>query len=89
MKRPENISEKAQLISGIGASSWFTILQENKAYRIERFSVDGELECSRLFDAKPSSFDVNKLFEFTYLSHCKECTIIQNGLTYKFYTNEY
>ena len=89
MKRLENISGKAQLISGVGASSWFTIKQENKAYRIERFSSDGELECSRLFDVTPSSFDLNKPFEFTYLSHCKECTIIQNGLTYKFYTNEY
>ena len=89
MKRPENISEKAQLISGIGASSWFTIKQENKAYRIERFSPDGELECSRLFDVTPSSFDVKQPFEFTYLSHCKECTIIQNEITYKFYTNEY
>jgi len=89
MKRPENISEKAQLIIGIGASSWFTIKQENEYFRIERFSPDGELECSRLFDATPSSFDINKPFEFTYLSHCKKCTIIQNRLTYKFYTNEY
>ncbi len=89
MKRPENISEKAQLISGIGASSWFTIKQENEYFRIERFSADGELECSRLFDVTPSSFDVKQPFEFTYLSHCKECTIIQNEITYKFYTNEY
>ncbi|MDA9808288.1 hypothetical protein N9B89_02780 [Flavobacteriales bacterium] len=89
MKRPENISEKAQLISGIGASSWFTIKQENEYFRIERFSPDGELECSRLFDVTPSSFDVKQPFEFTYLSHCKECTIIQNEVTYKFYTNEY
>ena len=89
MKRPENISEKAQLISGIGASSWFTIKQENKGYRIERFCPNGELECSRLFFTMKSSFDINKPFEFTYLSHCKECTIIQNGLTYKFHTNEY
>jgi len=89
MTRPKNISEKAQLISGIGASSWFTINQEKEAYRIERFSPDGELECSRLFSPAASSFDVNRPFEFTYLSHCKECTIIQNGITYKFYTNEY
>ena len=89
MKRPENISEKAQLISGIGASSWFTILQENKAYRIERFSPDGELECSRLFRAEPNTFDINHEYEFTYISHCKECTILQNNRTYKFYTNEY
>lgn len=89
MKRPENIAEKAQLISGIGASSWFTIKKENKHYRIERFSPDGELECSRLFYTTLSSFDINKPFEFTYLSHCKECTIIQNRVTYKFYNNEY
>ena len=89
MKRPENIPAKAQLISGIGASSWFTIKQENKDYRIERFSPNGELECSRLFFTTNSSFDVNKPFEFTYLSHCKECTIIQNGLTYKFHANEH
>ena len=89
MKRSENISDKAQLIRGIGASSWFTIKQENEAYRIERFSIDGELECSRLFYVALTSFDVKQPFEFTYLSHCKECTIIQNGLTYKFYTNEY
>ena len=89
MKRPENISEKAQLISGIGASSWFTIKQENEAYRIERFSPDGELECSKLFDTKSSGFDVKKPFNFTYISHCKQCTITQNELTYKFYNNEY
>ena len=89
MKRPENITDTAQLISGIGASSWFTINQENKHYRIERFSPEGKLECSRLFYPTPSSFDINKPFVFTYLSHCKECTIIQNGQTYKFYNNEY
>ena len=89
MKRPENISEKAQLISGIGASSWFTIKQENEAYRIERFSTDGELECSRLFTSSPDGFEINTEYEFTYISHCKECTILQNNKTYKFYTNEY
>ena len=89
MKRPENISEKAQLISGIGASSWFTIKQENEAYRIERFSPDGELECSRLFVSSPEGFEINTEYEFTYISHCKECTILQNNKTYKFYTDEY
>ena len=89
MNRPQNISDKAQLIKGTGASSWFTIVEENELFRIERFSPDGELECSRLFNVTPSSFDVKQPFEFTYLSHCKECTIIQNEITYKFYTNEY
>lgn len=89
MNRPQKISGKAQLIKGTGASSWFTIVEENELFRIERFSTDGELECSRLFAVTPSSFDVKQPFEFTYLSHCKQCTIIQNEITYKFYTNEY
>ena len=89
MNRPQNISDKAQLIKGIGASSWFTIVEENELFRIERFSPEGELECSRLFKADPENFDINKEYKFTYISHCKECTIIQNEVTYKFYTNEY
>ena len=89
MKIPSNISEKAQLIEGVGASSWFTIVSEKDSYRIERFSLEGELECSRLFEAKPNIFNINFPYEFTYISHCKECTIIQNKQTFKFYTNEY
>jgi hypothetical protein len=89
MKKPIKILENAQLIRGIGASSWFTIIPEGKLYRIERFSPEGEIECSRLFRVEPSTFDINNEYEFTYISHCKECTIIQNELTYKFYTDEY
>ena len=89
MQKTKNISDKAQLIKGIGASSWFTITKGNKLFRIERFSPEGELECSRLFKADPENFDINTEYKFTYISHCKECTIIQNELTYKFYTNEY
>ena len=89
MEIPKNISEKAQLIEGIGASSWFTIDAEQGRYRIERFSLEGILECSRLFEVEPNTFDINLEYKFTYLSHCKECTIIQNKITFKFYTNEY
>ena len=89
MNKPENIEETAQLIKGIGASSWFTIKSEGNLYRIERFSPKGELECSRLFRAEPNTFDVNHEHEFTYISHCKECTILQNNQTYKFYANGY
>ena len=88
MQVPKNISKKAQLIEGIGASSWFAIVAEQEFYRIERFSKDGELECSKLFNAEPKTFDINSAYEFTYLSHCKECTIIQNNTIFKFYVNE-
>ena len=89
MNKPVNIKETAQLIKGIGASSWFTIKSEGNLYKIERFSPEGELECSRLFRAEPNIFNINHEYEFTYISHCKECTILQNNQTYKFYTNEY
>ena len=89
MNKPVNIKETAQLIKGIGASSWFTIKSEGNLYKIERFSPEGELECSRLFRAEPNTFDINHEHEFTYISHCKECTILQNNRTYKFYTNDY
>ena len=89
MERPKNISKKAQLIKGIGASSWFTICKEQEGYRIERFSQEGELECSNLFQSEPDTFNIELAYEFTYLSHCKECTIIQNEQFFKFYANEY
>ena len=89
IEKPQNIDSSSQLIKGIGASSWFTIKSEGDLYRIERFSLEGELECSRLFRAEPNIFDINHEYEFTYISHCKECTILQNDRTYKFYTNEY
>lgn len=82
---PKNISKKAQLIEGVGASSWFTIIQEENLYRIERFSPEGELECSKLFEVNPNNFDINDHYQFTYLSHCKECTITQNDQVFKFY----
>ena len=89
IEKPQNIDSSSQLIKGIGASSWFTIKSERDLYRIERFSPEGELECSRLFSAEPNTFNINHEYEFTYISHCKECTILQNDRTYKFYTNEY
>jgi len=70
-------------------SSLVVLVLEKNLYRIERFSLEGELECSRLFKVKQSNFDINVPFEFTYLSHCKECSIIQNDITFKFYTNDY
>ena len=89
MKKSNKIPNNAQIIKGLNGSSWFTILKEKVMYRIERFSEEGELECSRIFSVTPEGFDINSDYKFTYISHCKECTIIQNNIIYKFYTNEY
>ena len=88
MNIPKNIPKNAQLIKGLGASSWFTIIAEKQNYRIERFSLDGTLECSGLFKVDSKKFDINSKYKFSYISHCKSCTIIQNNITFKFYSIE-
>lgn len=88
-KRPKNIELSSQLLTGVGASSWFYISKEKANYRIKRYSEKGKLECSRIFFIDDTSFDINKDFAFTYVSHCKECTIIQNEKRYVFKTEEY
>jgi hypothetical protein len=89
IEKPQNIDSSSQLIKGIGASSWFTIKSEGDVYRIERFSPEGKLECSRIIMAEPNTFDINHKYEFTYISHCKECTILQDNKKYIFKTKDY
>ena len=80
----EKIPEDSQWLGGIGAGSWFHLSNQNDYYKIERFSEIGELECSKLFKVDNTSFDINSEYKFTYLSHCRLCTIIQNQITFKF-----
>ena len=89
MKKPKNISENAQLLKGIGASSWFEIREEGNDFRIKRYSEEGVLECSRIFSTNSNNFDINKKYEFTYISNCKQCKIIQDNKTFTFNTKDY
>jgi len=85
-----NIPEKSQWLSGtVGSGSWFFISAEKIHYRIQRFSPEGNLECDRIFTVDKSAFNIEIDYQFTFLSHCKECTIIQNEITYKFYNYEH
>ena len=85
-----NISDKAQWLSGtVGSGSWFFISAEKSKYRIQRYCPEGKLECDRIFTVDNSAFDLRIDYQFTFLSHCKECTIIQNEITYKFYNYEH
>ncbi len=89
MNRPKNIEDTAQLLKGIGASSWFYISKEEDKYRIKRYSKEGKEECSRIFTVNDATFNINKKFIFTYISHCKECSILQNNKLYNFKTDDY
>ncbi len=77
------IPKNAQWLGGIGAGSWFSIEQQKTDFCIKRFSENGVLECTGIFRLQKAGFDIDKLYQFTYLSHCKMCTIIQNKTEYK------
>ena len=89
MNKPKNIEDTAQLLKGIGGSSWFYISKEKDKYRIKRYSEEGREECSRVFTVNDATFNINKTFSFTYISHCKECHVLQGNRLYNFKTNDY
>ena len=90
MSQPINIEEGSQLLKGIGASSWFHIAKEGNKYRIKRYSEKGKIECSRIFYTNNKGFKIEEPFKFSYISHCKECIIIQeeNKFIFRLYINE-
>jgi hypothetical protein len=77
------IPKNAQWLGGIGSGSWFSIEQQKTDFYIKRFSENGDLECAGIFRLQKTGFDINNPYQFTYLSHCKMCTIIQNKTEYK------
>lgn len=79
-----SIPKNAQWLSGVGSGSWFVLTKEKQGYKIQRFSAEGKLECSGIFTPNISGFTVNEKHEFTYLSHCLMCTIIQKNQTFIF-----
>ena len=89
-KKLDVIPPDSQWLSGsVGSGSWFFMQKEEQNYRIIRYSLEGVIECSRLFNTKQAGIEIGERYKFTFLSHCKQCTIIQNEITYKFYTHEY
>lgn len=86
-ERPVDIPEHAQWLGGVGAGSWFVLYHDTSMdkshYRIQRFSPRGGLECDGMFYLEGASIDLNRPYKFTYLSHCKMCTIVQEGVKYQ------
>ena len=82
-ERPNSLPENAQWLGGVGAGSWFALHQDMSMgkyqYRVQRFAPNGEVECDGYFYLHDEVIDLSKPYEFTYLSHCEMCTIIQNS----------
>ena len=69
--RPKNILVSAQLLKGVGASSWFEITEEKQGYRIIRYSENGEVECDSIFILLgEEEFDINKRFGKYIINNC-------------------
>ena len=81
-KKPITVPDNAQWLGGVGAGSWFVITEVNNFFSISRYSKLGDPECSGNFICSPRGLDLTQEFKFTYLSHCKLCTIIQAEITY-------
>jgi len=84
--QPSSLPSSSQWLAGQGAGSWFWIGKTEilNQFQIKRFSPKGTLECDRVFTCNQSGFKYSDPFEFTYLSHCAFCTIIQNEQMFTF-----
>ncbi len=88
-----NIPKEAQWLGGQGVGSWFYLSKPKELaknnYRIVRYAPNGDIECNRIFETS-EYFDINQPYQFTYISHCQQCTIIQNNKKLLFnYLKEY
>lgn len=83
--KPIHLPESVKWLSGEGCGSWFNIERKVDNFIISRYSPDGKLECSGIFQqVSGETINLNLDYEYTYLSHCAEVNIIQNEQKVKF-----
>ncbi len=85
--KPNNVPNEAQWLAGTGTGAWFYLepTHEPDKYRICRFSPKGILECDRILQHEGAElFVASQDYQFTYLSHCQKCTVLQNGIRHLF-----
>ncbi|NOQ23832.1 MAG: hypothetical protein GQ564_00580 [Bacteroidales bacterium] len=74
-KNPK-IPKNAQWLSGEGAGSWFDLNLKNSKIKLTKYSPEGLIECTGLYENIINSLDHD--FQITHPSNCKEVTIIKN-----------
>lgn len=76
--KPDHLFVEAKWLSGEGCGSWFNMEENEGKYLVSRFNSEGKLECRGTFkQVLGRKINLKKEFEFTYMSHCAEITIIQ------------
>lgn len=84
-KRVGLVPENALWLSGEAGGVWFEIIAEDNKYRIKRYSIEGELDCERIFKLiNKEDFDINKPFVMAHTSHCALVRVNQNGILFVF-----
>ena len=84
-ERAPGIPDEAQWLSGEGCGSWFQIEAYEKEYQITRYNKEAEIEFRALFHLSGgASFDINKAYQFDYLSHYNKVCIVQNKQSFEF-----
>jgi len=78
--KAENIPVTAQWLGGEGAGSWFVVEISGEYFEVTRYSPEGNIECCGIFFEKEKQFNIQKLYEITYLSHCEQISILQEGI---------
>ena len=82
-KLPNGLPNHCQWLSGQGAGAWFCIDKATvkNQYLIKRFSANGKLDCEGIFEIEDNTvkFDISEPYQFTHISHCAKCVIIQYG----------
>lgn len=80
-------SENGQWLGGIGSGAWFELFKDNSkknVYRIIRRDWKGKVDLDDLFMVENENFSIEAAYSFEYGSNCKQCIIVQDGVSYCF-----
>ncbi|OBQ54669.1 hypothetical protein VQ01_11015 [Tamlana sp. s12] len=85
-KEVEDISEKAQWLSGIGGGAWFELhkTDDDSNFRFRRISPYGRVDCDAYFQVDKKTFCYDSDYEFMPFSNCKSFQVKQNSSVYRF-----
>ncbi len=79
------IPVNAQWLSGEGVGSWFVLEPQNPHLRVTRYSPDGTIECTGLYENQNDHVMVSDhSFQITYPSNCKVVSLRNNNTELQF-----
>ncbi len=85
-ERHASIPENAQWLSGEGAGSWFVFELEGTLLKVTRYSPDGVIECTGLYENRDAIKLLNRhnTFSVSYPSNCKIVSLKVSGTQIRF-----